>query len=44
MQNHELDALKKLVMELDLNEEFDNLDAEMCSACCNVGGGGNVGC
>ena len=38
------DALKKLVMELELTNEFDDIEAEACSICCGVGDGGNSGC
>lgn len=40
----QLEKLKQLVQELELTNTFDSIEAEQCSACCNVGGGGNTGC
>lgn len=40
----QIEKLKQLVQELELSNTFDNIEAENCSACCTVGGGGNVGC
>ncbi|EGD46626.1 hypothetical protein Cpap_1008 [Ruminiclostridium papyrosolvens DSM 2782] len=36
----DVNELKNLVEEMDLNSAFDNIDAENCSVCCYVGGGG----
>ena len=40
----EIKTLKNLVEELELMNQFDNIEAEACSMCCGVGDGGNSGC
>lgn len=40
MNKHQLEELKVIVSTLNLNNEFDNLEAEACSACCSESGDG----
>lgn len=42
MNKYQLEELKNLVEELNINCECDNLEAEACSQCCEQGGGGIV--
>lgn len=36
----DLDSLKKLVEDMELMFAFDNVEAERCGVCCNLGNGG----
>ena len=40
----QIEMLKQLVQELELANAFDDVEAEVCAACCAVGDGGNSGC
>ena len=41
----EMEILKQLVQEFDLENAFENIDVEsQCAACCTVGDGGNSSC
>lgn len=42
--NLTLEELRSIVQELDLAEEFDNIEAEYCANCCVILGGGGIGC
>lgn len=42
MNKYQLEELKNLVEELNINCECDNLEAEACSQCCEKGNGGIV--
>ncbi|MCF0136039.1 MAG: hypothetical protein HUJ69_06410 [Lachnospiraceae bacterium] len=39
-----IEELQELVDELGLEDEFDNIEAEICGQCCIILGGGGVGC
>lgn len=39
-----VEELKKLVQEMEITLYFDNIEAERCTACCGLYGGGTVGC
>lgn len=36
----QIEELKKLVLEMELVLEFENIEAERCSACCDLTAGG----
>lgn len=35
------ETLKKLVLDLELMNDFNDIEAGVCSVCCGVGDGGN---
>lgn len=39
----QIERLKQLIQEMELAKAFDNIEAEACSQCCEISGGG-TGC
>jgi hypothetical protein len=40
----QIERLKQLIQEMELDDAFEGVEAEMCSVCCQGWSGGNEGC